>query len=119
MWLASKAITIFLSMYESRGRPGNHDPLTRKFIEKTFLLWTGLLWGEGIPDEGQVFNRLLVASWRDFQFPNKEDESGVSVEDWLSDRVRKQFPQGIYSARLRDQEQITYELWLYKYHDLW
>jgi len=113
MWRASKAITVFLNTFKPYGRPGNHDPLTRRFIDRVFNFWAQLLWLERPPDEGRLFVRLIAAAWRDLQFPTK-DESGVSLEEWLADRVRKQFPDGIRNACIRHQEEerARYEAWL-------
>jgi hypothetical protein len=102
MWLASKAITVFLRARKVRGKPGNHDPLTREFIDLLFDLWTDLFWAETAFDESQLFRRMVVAAWRDFRLPDKE-EDGVLLEAWLFDRIRKRFPQGICQARLRYQ----------------
>jgi hypothetical protein len=105
MWLTNKAISSFLNTHEVSGKPGNHDPLTRAFIDGSLSLWTTLFWGVTPRfDEDPSFRRLVVAAWRDLHLPDKE-EDGVLLEGWLSDRIRKQFPLGIYRARLSREEQ--------------
>jgi hypothetical protein len=99
---AADAIAVFLKRYKLQVRGGNHDPVTRVFIDKVFDLWRELYWTEASADENRLFNRLLVAAWRDLNFPTREVE-GQSLEHWLADRVRKQFPDGICRTRLSEQ----------------
>ena len=66
---------------------------------------------EGSAGEGRLFLRLLVAAWRDFNFPTRERD-GQRLEDWLTDRVRKQFPKGICRTRLSLQDEGLYRAWI-------
>ena len=100
---ADVAIGDFLEAYrplDSEG--GNYDWLTRYFIEELFELWRRYVHVE-LYDEAKVFNKLLAAAWRDVQFPTQE-EDGRCLEDWLRDRVRKDFPEKIPKARKERQE---------------
>jgi hypothetical protein len=101
----------FLSTRKLQGHPGNYDPLTRGFIYEVFEVWQQVLWVEGSAGEGRLFLRLLVAAWRDFDFPTRERD-GQRLEDWLTDRMRKQFSEGICSTRLRFQDEGMYRAWL-------
>ena len=101
----------FLSARKLQGNPGNYDPLTRGFIYEVFEVWRKVLWVEGSAGEGRLFLRLLVAAWRDFNFPTRERD-GQRLEDWLTDRVRKQFPKGICSTRLSLQDEGLYRAWI-------
>jgi hypothetical protein len=105
---ASEAITTFQTMYEPQGTPGNHDPLTRTFIENVFELWIEHRWSEESPDEPRCFIGFLAAAWGDVQFPTKDHE-GQPLEEWLTDRVRKQFPDGVGRSRISRQSLILYE----------
>jgi hypothetical protein len=113
LWRASKTITVFQNNFKPRVKPGNHDPLTRGFIDALSKFWARRHWREQLANEEQLFMRLLVAAWRDFELPTK-DQSGGSLEEWLADRVRKQFPDGIRNAcSKRQAEKLTgFEAWL-------
>jgi hypothetical protein len=43
--------------------------------------------------KSRIFIRLIAAAWHDVGFPTMA-EDGRCLEDWLADRVRKQFPKG-------------------------
>jgi len=101
----------FFSTRTLQGRPGNYDPLTRGFIYEVFEVWSKVLWVAGSNEEDHLFLRLLVAAWRDFEFPTRE-QHGQRLEDWLADRLRKQFPEGICSARLSGQDEALYNAWM-------
>jgi hypothetical protein len=58
-------------------------------------------------NEAQVFNKLLAAAWRDTRFPT-EEEDGRRLEEWLADRVRKRFLEGIHNSRVSQQELVTF-----------
>jgi hypothetical protein len=105
----AEAIKKFQDHYRPAGQPGNHDPLTRSFIEFVFRYWREHLSIGGNPDEDKLFVRFLSAAWRDVQFPTKEHE-GQRLEDWLADRVRKHFRQGVCARRLRSPQ--SYELYV-------
>ena len=81
---------------------GNHDRFTEVFINDVFELWCDLLWFEASADKSRLFNRFLVAAWRDVGFPFDE-KSGRSLETWLADRVRKQFAEGVPARRVERQ----------------
>jgi hypothetical protein len=101
----------FFSTRTLQGRPGNYDPLTRGFIYEVFEVWREVLWVAGSNEEDHLFLRLLVAAWRDFEFPTRE-QHGQRLGDWLTDRLRKQFPQGICTARLSGQDMDLYNAWI-------
>jgi len=110
MHSASEAINELLISRKPQGNPGNYDPFTRGFIYEVSEFWQEtFLWVEGWPDESRLFIRLLVAAWRDFKLPTK-DVRGQRLEDWLTDRVRKQFSKGIYGVRESYHEQVSYRL---------
>jgi hypothetical protein len=88
-------------------KPGHHDPFTRTFIDQIFKLWCDHVWSDPLPRENRLFVRLIAAAWLDLCLPT-QDHTGVRLEDWLNDRVRKQFPNGIRSSRLSRQERITF-----------
>jgi hypothetical protein len=99
-------ITVFLDTYKPQGNPGNHGPRLRVFMQELFDLWQDVLWTEGSPpEESQLFIRLVAAAWRDYQFPMEDqkgqflEEQGKPLEEWIGDRLRKQFPEGIQGAR--------------------
>jgi hypothetical protein len=95
----------YLASYRSEG--GNKDRLTGQFIDEIFELWCRCVRVE-LNNEAQVFNKLLVAAWRDVQLPTQE-QAGQRLEDWLADRVRKHFSDGVVSAR-RDRQELDLEL---------
>jgi hypothetical protein len=97
------AIQNFLETSRTRSEPGNYDWLTRGFIDELFELWCRYVRVE-LNNEAQVFNKLLAAAWRDVQFPTQE-EDGRCLEDWLADRVRKRFSDGVCSSR-RDAQSL-------------
>jgi hypothetical protein len=99
--LAEVAIRNFLKTESSYSSQGNYDWLTRCFIDDLFELWCRWVWVE-LNNEAQVFNKLLVAAWRDVRFPTRE-QAGERLEDWLADRVRKHFSDGVCSSR-RDRQ---------------
>ena len=105
--LADLAIQDYLESYQALGgEGGNHDWLTRCFIDELFELWCRYLCVD-LCDEARVFNKLLVAAWRDVQFPTQE-EDGRRLEDWLAERVRKNkhFRDGVPAAR-RDRQEFS------------
>jgi hypothetical protein len=97
-----EAIQVFRA-YKPRGKPGNYDPLTRGFISELFEVWCEIIFGTDLREENQLFFKFLIAAWQDLNLPNK-DEEGQSLEGWLADRLRKQFPEGVRAARLRRQD---------------
>jgi hypothetical protein len=103
--LAAKAIEDYLESYlPDTKRGGNYDWLTRYFIDEVFERWCRHVQVE-LYDEAQVFNKLLAAAWRDVEFPMREQD-GQRLEDWLADRVRKHFSDGVCSSR-RDRQELT------------
>ena len=86
---------------------GNYDWLTSYFIDEFFELWCRYVRVD-LNNEAQVFNKLLAAAWRDVEFPTREQD-GQSLEDWLADRVRKHFSDGVCNKR-REQQELN--LWL-------
>ena len=111
---ANEATTLFITCFKPQhGQSGNHDPLTRTFIAEIFDLWLSLVPVEGFRDvegfrgDDRLFKRLLTAAWRDLRLPTK-DHNGQRLEEWLADRVRKQFPEGILNTRMDRQR---YESW--------
>jgi hypothetical protein len=101
--LAAKAIEDYLESYlPNTKRGGNYDWLTRYFIDEFFELWCRHVQVE-LYDEAQVFNKLLAAAWRDVKFPTREQD-GRCLEEWLADRVRKHFHDGICNERRERQE---------------
>jgi hypothetical protein len=105
--LVNKLIGEYLLRYKPKGKPGNHDPFTQGFIDEIFELWCDHVWVEPLPRENRLFIRLIAAAWLDLGLPTK-DHKGVRLEDWLNDRVRKRFPNGIHSSRLSRQEMTTF-----------
>jgi hypothetical protein len=105
--LVSKLIGEYLLSYKPQGKPGNHDPFARAFIDEIFELWCDHVWVEPLPSENRLFIRLIAAAWLDLRLPTK-DHKGVRLEDWLNDRVRKRFPDGIHSSRLSRQEMTIF-----------
>src|SRR5947207_1461297 len=87
----------YLARYQVRSKGGNKDPLTGRFIDEIFELWCRYVRVD-LYDEARVFMKLLAAAWRDVQFPTRE-HSGQRLEDWLPDRVRKHFADGVVSSR--------------------
>jgi hypothetical protein len=104
----SKLVEEYLLTYEPKGKPGNHDPYTRAFIDEIFELWCEHVWAEPLPSENRLFIRLIAAAWMDLRLPMK-DHKGERLQDWLNDRVRKRFPNGIHSSRLSRQEMTTFD----------
>jgi hypothetical protein len=101
--LAAKAIESYLESHRpDTKRGGNYDWLTRYFINEFFELWCRYVQVE-LYDEARVFNKLLAAAWRDVEFPTREQD-GQRLEDWLADRVRKHFSDGVCSSRRYRQE---------------
>ncbi|HZL70396.1 MAG TPA: hypothetical protein VFC29_24045 [Candidatus Limnocylindrales bacterium] len=84
------------------GEGGNYDWLTHLFIQNIFDLWCRYISVEVFPDENRHFIRLIAAAWQDVGLPTEEDRR--CLEDWLADRVRKQFHEGIHSARVSCEE---------------
>jgi hypothetical protein len=105
--LVSKLIGEVGLRYKPERKPGNHDPFTRQFIDEIFELWCDHVWVESLLPENRLFVRLMAVAWLDLRLPTK-DYKGVRLEDWLSDRVRKRFPNGIHSSRLSRQETTTF-----------
>ena len=102
--LTLNEIQHYLAKYRVRNESGNYDWLTRCFIEEVFELWCRYVRVD-LNNEAQVFNKLLAAAWWDVRFPNKE-EDGRRLEEWLADRVRKHFSDGVCSAR-RDRQELA------------
>jgi hypothetical protein len=99
----------FLKRHEPRGNPGNHDPLTRGFLDGMIDRWSEWFGEDPNKDqtrEQRLFVDFCVAAWRDVGFPTK-DEDGERPEDWLFDRVRKQFPRGVRAERADRQRQMS------------
>jgi hypothetical protein len=102
----SKLIDGYLERHKLARGGGDHDHLTRTFIAEVFMLWCCYYSGEPSHDESRLFMRLLCAAWRDVGF-STEVGDGVRFESWLTDRVRKQFREGIHSARVSREEFIA------------
>jgi hypothetical protein len=103
--LAAKAIEDDLESYlPNTKRGGNYDWLTRNFIDECFKLWCRHVQVE-LNKEAQVFNKFVTAAWRDVGFPT-EWQDGRCLKEWLADRVRKHFHDGICNARREQQERI-------------
>jgi hypothetical protein len=100
--LAEVAIQELLDAYKPRGEGGNYDWLARAFIAEIFEVWCRYVQVD-LNDEAKVFNKLVAAAWRDVGFPTK-DKDGQRLEDWLADRVRKDFPEKTPKARKERQE---------------
>src|SRR5262245_21534749 len=105
--LSENEIRHYLVSYRVCSKGGNKDRLTGQFIDEIFELWCRYVRVD-LYDEARVFKKLLVAAWRDVQFPTQE-HSGQRLEDWLADRVRKHFSNGVVSSR-RDQQELELEL---------
>jgi hypothetical protein len=102
--IAAKAIEDYQERYVPYANEGgNYDWLTRYFIDEFFELWCRYVRCE-LNNEAQVFNKLLAAAWRDVELPTREKD-GQRLEDWLADRVRKHFSDGVVSSRRNRQEQ--------------
>jgi hypothetical protein len=108
----AEAIKKFQENNRPTGNPGNRDPLTQQFIDGIFEYWCEHLSIGGNPDEDKLFLRFLSAAWRDVQFPTK-DHKGQPLEDWLADRVRKRFREGVCAARLQNQSEELYDAWVF------
>jgi hypothetical protein len=101
--LAAKAIEDYLESYlPNTKRGGNYDWLTSYFIDEFFELWCRYVRVD-LNNESQVFNKLLAAAWRDVGFP-AEEQDGRCLEEWLADRDRKHFHDGICNKRRERQE---------------
>jgi hypothetical protein len=98
-----KLIGDYLEGHKLAPGGGDHDHLTRTFIDEVFKLFCYYYSGETSHDESRLFMRLLCAAWRDVGFPIDEKD-GWRLEDWLAGRVRKQFHEGIPSARVSREE---------------
>jgi hypothetical protein len=96
------AIRDFLKTYRPHSQGGNYDWLTRNFIDECFELWCRYVQVE-LNNEAQVFNKFVAAAWRDVGFPTEEPD-GRCLEEWLADRVRKDFPEKTPKARKERQE---------------
>jgi hypothetical protein len=108
--LADIAIRDYLESYRlCSSKGGNYDWQTRCFIDGLFELWCRCVRVD-LDDETQVFNKLLAAAWRDVGFPT-EEEDGRCLEEWLADRVRKHFVDGVCNAR-RERQELN--IWLDK-----
>jgi hypothetical protein len=109
--LVDIAIRDYLESYRlSSGECGNYDWQTRCFIDELFELWCRCVRVD-LYDERQVFNKLLAAAWRDVGFPT-EEQDGRCLEEWLADRVRKHFVDGVCNAR-RERQELN--IWLDKF----
>lgn len=97
----------YLASCRVRSEGGNKDRLTGQFIDEIFELWCRCVRVD-LYDETQVFNKLLVAAWRDVGFPT-EEQDGRCLKEWLKERVRKHFSDGVCNARIERQE---LNLWL-------
>jgi len=107
---AGDTISELIASRKPEGRGGNHDPFTRNFIYEVSEFWEqAFLWVSEWSDEGRLFIRLLTAAWQDFRLPTR-DERGQLLEDWLTDRVRKQFPEGICGVRQSLREHFLWKL---------
>jgi hypothetical protein len=92
--LASYAIKIYTENYKPlSGKGGNYDWLTRTFIDGLVEFWCSYVRTERVGTKSRIFIRLIAAAWHDVGFPTMA-EDGRCLEDWLADRVRKQFPKG-------------------------
>jgi hypothetical protein len=101
--VAAKAIEDYLESYVSHtNEGGNYDWPTRYFIDEFFELWCRYVRCD-LNNEAQVFNKLLAAAWRDVKFPTREQD-GQCLEEWLADRVRKHFRDGVCSSRSDRQQ---------------
>jgi hypothetical protein len=101
--LAAKAIEDYLESYlPDTKRGGNYDWLTHYFIDECFELWCRYVQVE-LNNEAQVFNKFVAAAWRDVGFSTEEPD-GRCLEEWLADRVRKHFVDGVCNARRERQE---------------
>jgi hypothetical protein len=96
------AIRGFLKTYRPHSQGGNYDWLTRNFIDECFELWRRYVQVE-LNNEARVFNKFVAAAWRDVGFPT-EEQDGRCLEEWLADRVRKHFVDGVCNARRERQE---------------
>jgi hypothetical protein len=105
--LSKNEIRHYLTSYRVCSKGGNKDRLTAQFIDEIFKLWCRCVRVD-LYDEAQVFNKLLAAAWRDVQFPTQE-EDGRCLEDWLTDRVRYHFSDGVCSSR-RDRQELDPQL---------
>jgi len=105
--LSENEIRHYLASYRVCSKGGNKDRLTGQFIDEIFELWCRYVHVD-LYDEAGVFKKLLAAAWRDVQFPTQE-HSGQRLEDWLADRVRKHFSDGVVSSR-RDRQELDLEL---------
>jgi hypothetical protein len=110
----------FLADYGSKdGRGGNRDPLSYNFMSEMLRVWRDFAdippeqaaaeraYVESLRDVPEMFRseyrpfaRLLAAAWRDLEFPllDHRNVSREPLEDWFTDRVRKQFPDDGLSA---------------------
>jgi hypothetical protein len=103
--VAAKAIEDYLESYVPYTNDGgNYDWLTRYFIDEFFERWCRYVRVD-LNNEARVFNKLLAAAWRDVEFSTREQD-GQRLEDWLADRVRKHFSDGVCSSR-RDRQELT------------
>lgn len=101
----SASIGNYLDRHELARGGGHYDNHTRAFIQEVFEFWCEYFMAGPPANESRWFVCLLAAGWRDLGFP-EDAENGQRLEDWLADRVRKQFRDGIPSARIRHQERL-------------
>jgi len=106
--LAAKAIEDYLESYVPYTNTNrNYDWATRYFIDEFFELWCRYVRVD-LNNEATVFNKLLAAAWRDVELPTRV-RVGQRLEDWLADRVRKHFSDGVVSSR-SDRQELDLEL---------
>jgi hypothetical protein len=99
----SELIRDFLQSNKRDPGGGNHDYFTRTFIDEIFEYWCEFYVAAASKDEFGRFIKLLSAAWRDVDF-RRDDEDGRDLEQWLAERVRKQFVDGISETRVSRQE---------------
>jgi hypothetical protein len=96
-----KLIDGYLERHKLAPGGGDHDRLTRTFIDEVFKLFCYYYSGETSRDESRLFRRFLCAAWRDVGFSTDVGD-GIRFESWLADRVRTH--KGIHSARAGREE---------------
>jgi hypothetical protein len=95
---ADMEIRTYLRIYKLMKRGGNHDRFTRFFILELLETWRSTLNGKVVNDEYDRFEEFVWAAWQDVQLSTIYPD-GRSVREWLADRLRKQFPNGLPKSR--------------------
>jgi hypothetical protein len=73
---------------------GNRDRFTGFFILELLEVWRHYTKRRAVNGEYEQFKQFVWAAWQDVRLPT-EDKDGRNIREWLYDRLRKQFVNGL------------------------